>query len=698
MTHENRLAHEKSPYLLQHKNNPVDWWPWCDEAFETARREDKPVFLSIGYSTCHWCHVMEKESFEDEEVAALMNNAFVSIKVDREERPDLDNLYMTVCHMMTGQGGWPLTVLLTPDKKPFFAGTYFPKASRYGRPGMLDLVPQVRDAWKTRRTEVEDSAGQITGHLRAFAAGDLSEKAEGLIGESEMEKAYTLLAQRYDSQWGGFGSAPKFPSPHVLLFLLRMWARHGKADGLDMVEKTLAAMRAGGMFDHVGFGFHRYSTDREWLVPHFEKMLYDQALLTMAYAEAYQITGNPAYRGTVKEVLTYVLRDLRSAEGAFFSAEDADSEGEEGKFYVFSTAEVEQILGPDDAILVQKAYAMTPEGNFLEEATGKRTGANILHLPRGLDAVARELGMDEQYLAEKLLHARQLLYAAREQRVRPLLDDKILTDWNGLMIAAMARAGRALDEPDYVHAAEAAANFILTVLRDETGSLLHRYRDGEAGLPAHAEDYAFFLWGLVELYEASFNSRWLEAAVALAGDFLDRFRDAERGGFFYTASDSEELLARSKEGQDAATPSANSVAMLVFTRLARLLGAPDYERYAEEIARAFYAEALHHPAAYTFMLCGVDTARGRSMEIVIAGEERDETWQAMRRAVDARFLPGAVSLGTRPGLEKIAPWTGSLIPKDGRTTAYVCEERACRNPVADAAALEAMLDEAAQKG
>lgn len=698
MTHENRLAKEKSPYLLQHKNNPVDWWPWCDEAFETARREDKPVFLSIGYSTCHWCHVMEKESFEDEEVAALMNDAFVSIKVDREERPDLDNVYMTVCHLMTGQGGWPLTVLLTPDRKPFFAGTYFPKDSRYGRPGMLDLVPQVNEAWRTRRGEVEESAGKITGHIQAFAAGDLTEQAEGLIGEPEMEKAYAQLAERFDAQWGGFGNAPKFPSPHVLLFLLRMWARHGKVDGLAMVEKTLAAMRAGGMFDHVGFGFHRYATDREWLVPHFEKMLYDQALLTLAYTEAYQITNKPAYRGTAKEVLTYVLRDLRSPEGGFYSAEDADSEGEEGKFYVFSTAEVEQILGPDDAYLVQKAYAMTPEGNFLEEATGKRTGANILHLPKGLDTVAAELDMDEKYLAEKLMHARQRLYAAREKRVRPLLDDKILTDWNGLMIAAMARAGRALDEPDYVHAAEAAANFILADMRDDTGRLLHRYREGEAGLPAHAEDYAYFLWGLVELFEATFDSRWLEAAVALADDFLERFRDVERGGFFYTASDSEELLARSKEGQDAANPSANSVAMLVFTRLARLLGAPDYETYAEEIARAFYPEASQHPAAYTFMLCALDAARGKSMEIVLAGDERDETWQAMRRAVDSRFLPGAVLLGTRPGLEKIAPWTESLVPKDGRTTAYVCEERACKSPVTDAAALEALLEDSASKG
>ncbi|QJT10560.1 thioredoxin domain-containing protein [Oceanidesulfovibrio marinus] len=691
MTHENRLAREKSPYLLQHKNNPVDWWPWCEEAFETARRENRPVFLSIGYSTCHWCHVMEKESFEDEAVAALMNDTFVSIKVDREERPDLDNLYMTVCHLMTGQGGWPLTVLLTPEKKPFFAGTYIPKETRYGRAGMLDLVPKVNLMWQAQRAELDKSAEHVTAHLQAFMTGQMAREAEGEIGEAEMEKAYASLAERFDNHWGGFGEAPKFPTPHILLFLLRMWARHGKADGLAMVEKTLIAMRAGGMFDHVGFGFHRYSTDREWLVPHFEKMLYDQALLSLVYTEAYQITGNPAFRGTVKEVLTYVLRDMRSDTGGFYSAEDADSEGEEGKFYVFTTAEVEEILGPENAAVVQKAYGMTAEGNFLEEATGNRTGANILHLPKGLDDVAAELGIDEKYLAETLLHARQQLFAARNQRGRPLLDDKILTDWNGLMIAALARAGRALDQPDYTHAAEAAANFILHEMRDEDGRLLHRYREGEAGLSAHAEDYAFFLWGLVELYEATFDSTWLEAAAALAGDFLDRFRDAERGGFYFTASDAEQLLARSKEGQDAAIPSANSVAMLVFTKLARLLGVPDYEGYAEEVARAFYPDASQHPAGYTFMLCAVDLARGKSMEIVIAGEERDETWQAMRRAVDSRYLPGAVALATRPGLEKIAPWTAPLTPKDGRTTAYVCEERACKSPVTDTAALESLL-------
>ncbi|MDQ7785669.1 MAG: thioredoxin domain-containing protein, partial [Desulfomonilaceae bacterium] len=507
----NRLLNEKSPYLLQHAYNPVDWYPWGPEAFEKARTEQKPIFLSIGYSTCHWCHVMEHESFENEETAALMNGTFVSIKVDREERPDLDHLYMSVAQMMTGRGGWPLNVIMTPDKRPFFAGTYFPKESRFGRIGMDDLCNRIAELWSTRRDEVLQSAGKIVSAIRQVPDEQPGEAPD----KSVLESAFRQLSQRFDPRRGGFGEAPKFPTPHNMLFLLRYWKRTGDSSALHMVEKTLEALRRGGVYDHVGFGFHRYSTDAEWLVPHFEKMLYDQAMLATAYLEAYQATGNDLYGRTADEIFTYVLRDMTSPQGGFYSAEDADSEGEEGKFYVWTLEEVRRILDDEEAEAVTEAFSLTADGNFREEATGRITGANIPHMRKSLDQVARTLDIPVEHARDLVERARRKLFEAREKRIHPHKDDKILTDWNGLMIAALAKGARVLGKPEYARAAAQAADFILGTLRSGDGRLLHRYRDGEAGLPAHVDDYAFFIWGLLELYEASFEVKYLKTALDL---------------------------------------------------------------------------------------------------------------------------------------------------------------------------------------
>ena len=550
----NRLANEKSPYLLQHADNPVDWYPWGSEAFEKAKKEDKPIFLSIGYSTCHWCHVMEHESFEDEEVARLMNDVFISIKVDREERPDIDQIYMTVCQMMTGSGGWPLSIVMTPDKKPFFAGTYFPKDARFGRIGMMELVPRISGLWKNERAKLLETAEKVIGGLQKQI-----EKPTGRdLDEKTLQLAFEQLRDRYDPRLGGFGEAPKFPTAHNFSFLLRYGKRNTSQQAIDMVKNTLRAMRRGGIYDHVGFGFHRYSTDPFWLLPHFEKMLYDQALLAIAYLEVYQLTHEEEFAQTAREIFEYVLRDMTSPEGGFYSAEDADSEGEEGKFYVWSVAEIGKILPKKDAELVQKVYGFEGEGNFVEQATGKRTGANIIHLKKPLEEVAKDFGMAGREFEGQLEEIRKKLFAVREKRVHPHKDDKILTDWNGLMIAALAKGAAVLGEPKYAHAAERAANFALNKLRrrDLRGDLrlLHRYRDGETGIDAHLDDYVFFVLGLLELYEATFEIRYLEEAIRLNDLMIIHFWDEKNGGVFFSADGGEELVWCPKQIYHGAGP------------------------------------------------------------------------------------------------------------------------------------------------
>ncbi len=564
---QNKLANEKSPYLLQHASNPVDWYPWNDEAFEKAKQEDKPVFLSIGYSTCHWCHVMEHESFEDEKVAELMNDTFVSIKVDREERPDIDGIYMTVCQMLTGGGGWPLTIIMTPDKKPFFAGTYFPKSNRFGRAGLLEIIPQIKDYWLNKKDEILRSTDQIS--LALTKTGD--KKNPGELNEKTFDRAFNDFKNRYDSKFGGFGSAPKFPSPHNLLFLLRYWKRTGNSGAIEMVKKTLTEMRRGGIYDHLGYGFHRYSTDQQWLVPHFEKMLYDQALLIIAYIEAYQVTKDEIFKNTAKEIIEYVIRDMTSPEGGFYSAEDADSEKEEGKFYLWDESELRDIL-KDEADLFIKVFNCEKGGNWVDHTIGGAPGTNILHLDKSLKELSKDTGIKVEELKNKIKSAREKLFKTREKRVHPYKDDKILTDWNGLMISALSKAAQTFDEVKYSKAAEKAVKFIEDNLTLKNGRLLHRFREGEAGLPAHVDDYSFLIAGLLDLYETDFDVNYLKIAVSLQQTQIDHYWDNENGGFFFTSDDGEKLLFRQKEIYDGAIPSGNSVALINLLKLGRITG------------------------------------------------------------------------------------------------------------------------------
>ena len=685
----NRLIHEKSPYLLQHADNPVDWYPWGEEAFEKAREEDKPILLSIGYSSCHWCHVMEHESFEDAQVASLMNDAFVCIKVDREERPDIDGVYMAVAQMMTGRGGWPLTIIMTPDKVPFFAGTYIPKQDRLRRAGLMTLIPAIKERWETQRGDLIGTADRVAAALRQVPQG----AAGADLSESTLALAYAQLAQRFDSQHGGFGGAPKFPTPHNLLFLLRYWRRTGQEQALQMVEQTLEAMRRGGMFDHVGFGFHRYSTDARWLLPHFEKMLHDQAMLAMAYTEAYQATGKEEYKQTAEEIFDYVVRDMTAPDGGFYSAQDTDSEGEEGKFYTWTAAEFREVLG-EDADLVGRVYNVQARGNYAEEASGEKRGANILQLSEALSETAIGLGMSGEQLREKLEAARHKLFVHREGRVHPLKDDKVLTDWNGLMVAALAKAARAFDEPALAEAAKRATRFVLQNLVDADGRLLHRYRDGDAALRAYADDYAFMVWGLLELYEATFDVRHLEAALALNVDLIEHFWDRERGGFYTTADDGERLLARQREIYDGAVPSGNSVAMWNLLRLARITADPGLADKAADLGRAFSGRVQPSPVAYTQLMVALDFAVGPSYEVVIAGSAHGEDTMAMVGALRSQFVPNKVVL-LRPdgeeatGITTLAEFTGYQKSIGGRATAYVCLDHDCQLPTTE---IDTMLE------
>jgi len=688
----NRLIREKSPYLLQHAHNPVDWYSWCDEAFDTAEKENKPIFLSIGYSTCHWCHVMEKESFEDPEVAQLMNEAFVSIKVDREERPDLDHVYMTVCQMMTGSGGWPLTIVMTPDKRPFFAATYIPKGSQFGRTGMMELVPRIRDIWRDRQRDVLESAENITTALRGIEKETPGED----LDRSVLDLAYADLAKRFDATYGGFSGAPKFPTPHNLSFILRYWKRTGDPRALSMVEKTLQEMRHGGIYDQLGFGFHRYSTDREWLVPHFEKMLYDQAMLALAYIDAFQATGKNLYAATAKEIFTYVLRDMTSPDGGFYSAEDADSEGVEGKFYVWDEEEIRQVLDKDDADLLIRTFNVRKNGNFREEATGKSHGTNILYPGKSIPELSAELKMPAPELEARFDSARSRLFEAREKRIHPHKDDKILVDWNGLMIAALARGAQVFGDKTYENAAASAVKFVMTAMRDPRGRLLHRFREGEAGISANLDDYAFLIWGLIEVYEASFDARYLKWALDLNATMVEHFWDPRGGGLFFTPDDGEKLIVRKKEVYDGALPSGNAVAMHNLLRLARFTGNADLDQKASQISQAFSNQVRQFPSGYTQFLSSVDFGLGPDGEIVVAGTRGAADTEALLDVLREGYRPGVVALFRPEGPEaeamiRLAPDLENLRPIDGKAAAYVCSGFSCKQPVTDPAALRELL-------
>jgi uncharacterized protein YyaL (SSP411 family) len=626
---------------------------------------------------------MERESFEDPEVARLMNEAFVSIKVDREERPDVDGIYMSVCQMLTGSGGWPLTIIMTPDQRPFFAGTYIPKENRFGRLGMLALVSRLHQAWAAQHDQILHSANEIVAGLQSLAAGAGGES----LSESTLKDAYQQLASRFDETYGGFGNAPKFPTPHNLSFLLRYWKRSGDPRALEMVEKNLQAMRRGGIYDHLGFGFHRYSTDAQWLVPHFEKMLYDQALLVIAYAEAFQATGKREYEKTAREILAYVLRDMTSPGGGFYSAEDADTEGKEGKSYVWTLGEIQQVLGPQQADWVIRAFNVSASGNFSEHGA-ESTGENILHRTESLRQLAAEFSISEPELEERLEAAREKLFAWREKRPHPHKDDKILTDWNGLMMAAFAKAAQAFDEPSYAQAARRAAAFILQKLRGPEGQLLHRYRDGQAAIPANLDDYAFLIWGMIELYETSFDVRDLERALDLNQDVIRRFWDERGGGFYFTAEDSENLLVRQKEIYDGAVPSGNSVQMLNLLRLGRMTANTDFEEKAAQIGRAFSKMVAQSPSAFTQLMVGLDFAVGPSFEVVIAGESEAPDTRELLRALRTQFIPNKVALlrpdeKTTPEITRLAQYTRHQSSLEGRATAYVCRNYRCELPTTE---------------
>lgn len=672
----NSLIHEKSPYLLQHAYNPVNWYSWNDEAFETAKREDKPIFLSIGYSTCHWCHVMERESFEDEEVAELLNKYFVAIKVDREERPDIDHIYMSVCQALTGHGGWPLTIIMTPDKKPYFAGTYFPKEDRRGHPGLMTVLLKTATFWVDNREEVLATGDKIIEALKP----NLNQFVAGEISEELLHKGHKLLNQNFDSEYGGFYGAPKFPSPQQYIFLLRYYKKYQEENALWMVEKSLQSMYNGGIYDHLGYGFARYSTDKIWLVPHFEKMLYDNALLAFTYLEAYQATKDREYANVAEEIFRYVLRDMQDKEGGFYSAEDADSEGVEGKFYVWSKSEIIDLLGTEEGELFCKTYDITDRGNF--------EGANIPNLIHtNLSRIAEELGLSEEELRKRLNNSKETLFNAREKRIHPYKDDKILTSWNGLMIAALAKGAQVLQKSEYSVAADKGIRFILNNMRKENGRLLARYRDGEAAYLAYLDDYAFMIWGLIEQYEATFDSYYLKVALELNQQMKELFWDSTDGGYFFYGEDGENLFARPKEIYDGAMPSGNSVAALNLIRLARLTGDPELEKDAEAQVKAFVGTVKEYPAGYAYFLMGLSFVLGPTKEIVIAGEESDSSTMAMLEYLQTEYIPEAVLLfhptPNGEGIKEIVPYVREQKSIDNKATAYVCENFACQSPTTD---------------
>ena len=668
----NRLADEQSPYLLQHADNPVDWYPWGKEAFNKAKELDLPIFLSIGYSTCHWCHVMEHESFEDDSVAMLLNKNFVSIKVDREELPEIDHLYMSVCQAMTGRGGWPLNIVMTPEKEPFFAGTYFPKDRRGGRSGMLQILPMITEAWTNKRDDIISSVNQVKNYLDKMN----SKPAGDNISEELISSAYEQFRNGFDEEYGGFFRAPKFPSPHNLIFLMRYRYSYDNEFALDMVTKTLNQMRLGGIYDQIGFGFHRYSTDRRWLVPHFEKMLYDQAMIAMAYTEAFHITGNKIFANTSKEIFNYVLRDLTDQNGGFYSAEDADSEGEEGKFYTWTEKEIEEVLGSKLSKDFINVFSIHTEGNFKEETSGEKNGQNIPHLNNF-----------DLYDNTSIESARIKLFEKRESRVHPLKDDKILTDWNGLMIAALARASIVLNEPAYLEAAIKSSEFVLNNITKD-GKLLKRYRNNKAAINAHLDDYAFMSWGLLEIYQATFESKYLSSCLDLMNIMVDDFWDDKNGGFFLGSDQSEKLLVRTKTAYDGAIPSGNSVAVMNMVKLSRITGDIKWADLAEKTIRAFSEDIYRAPTGYTLMLSAYLFDTNKSKEIVIVGKGKDNETIDFIDKIRSEYAPHKVLLFkdtsiNNSQLDKLASWTSTQYSIDEKPTAYICKNFACNQPTND---------------
>ena len=670
----NALIHESSPYLLQHAHNPVNWRPWGEEAFALARLENKPIFLSIGYSTCHWCHVMERESFEDPQVAAVLNRNFISIKVDREERPDIDAVYMHAAQLINGSGGWPLNLFLTPGKKPFYAATYMPKNGRFGHMGLIEVAERIAAMWRDDPERIENSADSISSAVVDSMAA-LSQP--GAIDAALIDTAYRETVQHFDVHNGSFGGAPLFPSPQRLLFLLRYGVLKHQPEALMMVKMNLTAMQRGGIHDQLGGGFHRYSTDAHWLLPHFEKMLSDQAMLMMAYAEGWQATSDNSFADTARDIANYLLRDMRDKQGGFYTAEDADSEGKEGLFYVWTAAQIHHILGKRaDAFM--HAYGVKADGNFTDEATQEKSGANILYRNGKLDITA--------YAAD-----RTKLLAARSKRIRPFRDDKVLTDWNGLTIAALAMTGRILNEPRYIKEAAKAADFILQHLRAPDGSLLHRWRAGNAGITGQLDDYADMVWGLTELYEATFNARWLKVALDLNTMMIKRFKGKDGG--FYQFEQSDKLIARPMPIFDGALPSGNAVAVYNLLRLSRLTGDADMEKQAADVAKHFAGIAAKAPTAVLHMLSAVLLAENKGHEVVLVGDRQSKGATAILKVIGEKYRPNTIVLWHDKATEKLAPFTHGQKPIGGKVTAYVCENHHCNLPSNDPTTVRKLLDQ-----
>jgi uncharacterized protein YyaL (SSP411 family) len=678
----NRLANETSPYLLQHKDNPVDWYPWGEEALKKAREEDKPILLSVGYSACHWCHVMERESFEDEATARIMNEHFVNIKVDREERPDIDSIYMSAIQALTRHGGWPMTVFLTPDGAPFYGGTYFPPVPKGGLPSFQQVLLSLADAYENRRDEVLRSAGSVREYLQTTTGAVLPRTA---VGTELLEAAAESLMSELDRRFGGFGGAPKFPQAMNLEVLLRHHHRTGDRAALSGVEDTLRAMANGGIYDQLGGGFARYSVDQYWLVPHFEKMLYDNALLSRLYLEVYQATGDEFYKRITEETLDYVVRDMTSPDGGFYSAEDADSEGEEGKFYVWTPEEIRSVLNAEEATIAERYWDVTARGNF--------EGKNILYVPRPPEAVAAEFGISPEELWERVKEIRSKLLAAREERVRPGRDEKILSAWNGLMLRSFAFAARVLKREDYREVARKNATFLLEKLRVDV-RLRRSYKDGQARFNGYLEDYAMVADGLVALYEATFETRWLVEAASLDDAILELFWD-EGGGIFYdTPADHEELVTRPRDVYDNAAPSGTSVATDVLLRLALLLDRDEYRQRAEAVLDSSSGGMERLPGAFGRLLAALDFYLSRPREVAIVGDPTSPDTQALVDAVYARYIPNKVVAGRAPEDEEAARFVPLLADRpmrDSRSTAYVCEGYACKNPTTDAEELAGQL-------
>ncbi len=693
-TYTNELIHEQSPYLLQHAHNPVNWRAWNDDTFALALEENKPIFLSIGYATCHWCHVMEHESFEDIEVAEILNKNFISIKVDREERPDIDSVYMEVCQAMVGHGGWPLTILMMPDKKPFFAGTYFPKRSSLGRAGILDILAKINGLWKENREKILESSNYIFSALQSKSEQDLYLE----LSPDILQKAVDAFESSFDSVNGGFRQKPKFPSPHQLCFLLRMYRGAGESSSLQMVVKTLKSMAKGGIWDHIGYGFHRYSTDEQWLLPHFEKMLYDQAWMTIAYTEAYQLTKDEDFKTTAENILAYVHQKLTSPLGTFYSAEDADSEGVEGKFYVWHKEEIVRILGENDAALFNEIYNIDREGNFRDEATGEQTGDNIPHLKTSVLDYSATQNLQLDLFEERLENIRLKLWTEREKRVHPLLDDKILADWNGMMIAAFAKAGAAFQNIKFTEYAEAAWQYIQATMVDSEGRLLHRSRNNESAIRAFLDDYSALAFGLFELYQTTGKIKYLIESTRLTDEAIVMFED-EKGGFLQAERGNEATpFSGQKQVYDGATPSGNSMMVYNLFRIGTVLQKNEYFEYGMKAIYSFGKQIEQYPIGFAWMLSALDFFTGSRQEIVLHGDEKSHLLEFALKRLQEEFMPGSVIIRSRENFLLSAQIEKLEIEKD-IPAVFVCENYHCRLPLKSIDEIEGFIvDETSMKG